>query len=135
MPLQRNLLTKMSNKNCVFCSIDSADYVAENPLAFSVFDKQPVTKGHMLIIPKRHVKDFFEITRAEHDAIYSLLLDMKAMLDLDFSPDGYNIGVNCGVPAGQSVMHVLVHLIPRYTGDTDSPRGGVRGVIPCKAAY
>lgn len=107
----------------------------ENDLAFAVFDKSPVSNGHLLIIPKRHVKDFFEITREEHNAIFSLLLDAKAMLDLDFSPDAYNVGVNCGIQAGQSVMHVHVHLIPRYSGDTASPRGGVRGVIPEKMRY
>ena len=106
----------------------------ENDLAYAIFDKFPVNKGHMLFIPKRHVKDFFDITKEEREAKF---VDMKRdkLLILKYSPDGYNIGVNCGGASGQTVMHVHVHLIPRYIGDTNCPKGGVRGVIPDKMKY
>ncbi|MGL4913702.1 MAG: HIT family protein [Romboutsia sp.] len=119
--------------NCIFCELE--DYILENELAYAIFDKFPVNKGHMLFIPKRHAQDFFEITRKERESIFELIDQGKALLDEKYSPDGYNIGVNCGEESGQTVMHVHVHLIPRYKGDTDSPQGGVRGVIPEKMKY
>lgn len=125
---------KLSNlQNCIFC--DMKDYILENDLAYAIFDKFPVNKGHMLFIPKRHVKDFFDITKEEREAIFSLIDEGKKLLDEKYSPDGYNVGVNCGEVSGQTVMHVHVHLIPRYFGDTKCPKGGVRGVIPDKMKY
>lgn len=118
---------------CPFCNPDNI--VLENAHAFAIFDIYPVNKGHLLIIPKRHVSDFFETTVKEREAINLLLEDGRALLKEKFNPDGYNIGINCGETAGQTIFHVHVHLIPRFEGDMDNPRGGVRGVIPEKRIY
>lgn len=126
-------LWKLSNKECIFCKMK--DYILENELAYAIYDKYPVGKGHMLFIPKRHVKDFFDITKEEREAIFELIDEGKRLLDEKYSPDSYNVGINCGEYAGQTVMHVHVHLIPRYIGDMKDPRGGVRGVIPDKMKY
>ncbi|NLX84027.1 MAG: HIT family protein [Synergistaceae bacterium] len=119
--------------SCIFCEID--DYILDNELVFAVFDKTPINKGHMLFITKRHVENFFDITKEEREAIFELIDEAKPMLDQIYSPEGYNIGVNIGKVAGQSVMHVHVHLIPRYSGDTEAPNCGVRSVIPEKMKY
>ena len=124
---------KLSNKECVFCQMK--DYILENELAYAIYDKYPVGKGHMLFIPKRHVKDFFDITKEEREAIFELIDEGKKLLDEKYSPDSYNVGINCGEHAGQTIMHVHVHLIPRYIGDMKDPTGGVRGVIPEKMKY
>lgn len=124
---------KLSNKECIFCKMK--DYILENELAYAIYDKYPVGKGHMLFIPKRHVKDFFDITKEEREAIFELIDEGKKLLDKKYSPDSYNVGINCGEHAGQTIMHVHVHLIPRYIGDMKDPTGGVRGVIPEKMKY
>ena len=98
-------------------------------------DNYPVSEGHTLIIPKRHVDSFFDLQAIEKAAILQLLDEAKETLDEEFSPDGYNIGINDGAAAGQTVMHVHVHLIPRYRDDTEDPRGGVRWIFPGKAKY
>ena len=126
-------LWKLSNKECIFCKMK--DYILENELAYATYDKYPVGKGHMLFIPKRHVKDFFDITKEEREAIFELIDEGKKLLDKKYSPDSYNVGINCGEHAGQTIMHVHVHLIPRYIGDIKDPTGGVRGVIPYKMKY
>ncbi len=118
---------------CIFCRLK--DYVLENELAYAVFDAMPVNEGHMLIIPKRQVLDKFDNTHQEEAAMHELHRRGKELHDEKYHPDGYNFGVNCNKCAGQSVMHVHMHLIPRYKGDTESPLGGVRGVIPEKMAY
>lgn len=124
-------------ENCLFCEWKNQEekIVLKNELAFATFDGYAVSKGHMLFMTKRHTSNFFETTKEEKEAIFSLVNEAKKMLDEKYSPDGYNIGINCGVAAGQSVMHVHVHLIPRYNGDVENPRGGVRGVIPQKQNY
>lgn len=124
---------KLSNKECIFCEMK--DYILENELAYAIYDKYPVGKGHMLFIPKRHVKNFFDITKEEREAIFELIDEGKKLLDEKYSPDSYNVGINCGEHAGQTIMHVHVHLIPRYIGDMKDPTGGVRGVIPEKMKY
>jgi diadenosine tetraphosphate (Ap4A) HIT family hydrolase len=118
---------------CVFCNI--SDVVVENELALAFYDKYPVNKGHMLIIPKRHVADYFSLSNEEISSINDLLFKCKVLLDEKYHPSGYNIGVNCGKDAGQTIFHCHVHIIPRYKGDIDDPRGGVRGVIPEKRIY
>lgn len=124
------------NNPCLFCEfLKNKIIAAENDLAFAIFDGFPVNPGHVLVIPKRHVANYFELTSAEVLAINGLLNKMKAEVEAKFHPDGYNIGVNVGADAGQSIFHVHVHLIPRYKGDVESPRGGVRGVIPSKRSY
>lgn len=107
----------------------------ENDLAYAIFDKYPVTRGHILVIPKRHHEAIFESTDEEIAAIFSLVREVKGFLDSEYSPDGYNIGINTGRAAGQSVDHLHVHIIPRHIGDTGIPKGGVRGVIPGKQSY
>jgi len=119
--------------NCIFCNQE--ELILENELTWARYDKYPVSPGHLLIITKRHVADFFDTTIEERRALNSLLEECKKMLDREYSPDGYNIGVNCGTAAGQTIMHLHIHLIPRYQGDIDNPRGGVRGVIPEKRIY
>ncbi|MBB6447789.1 HIT family protein [Bacillus benzoevorans] len=119
--------------SCVFCKINNI--VLENDLAMTFYDKYPVNEGHLLIIPKRHVVQYFDLTERERKAIDQLLFEGKSLLDEQYQPDGYNIGVNCGEEAGQTIFHVHVHLIPRFKGDMDDPRGGVRGVIPEKRIY
>jgi diadenosine tetraphosphate (Ap4A) HIT family hydrolase len=118
---------------CPFCR--SPDRVLENPVAFAVYDTCPVNRGHLLIIPKRHYASLFESTKEEIDAIFDLLLRGKEMLDAGYRPDGYNVGVNVGSASGQTIMHLHVHLIPRFLGDMEDPLGGVRGVIPARQKY
>ena len=124
------------NNPCLFCNLpDNLKIQAENDLAFAVFDGFPVNPGHVLVIPKRHVANYFELTKNELRAIQELLFLMKSRVEKEFHPDGFNIGINVGECAGQSVFHVHVHLIPRFKGDVENPRGGVRGVIPAKQKY
>lgn len=117
---------------CPFCEIPSARRISENELAYVVRDARPVTPMHSLVIPKRHVSSYFDLSRSEIDAIHSLLFEQKESLERsDASIGGFNVGVNCGGPAGQTVFHCHIHLIPRRTGDVPSDhRGGVRHVIP-----
>ena len=122
--------------NCFFCkSISKKDFEIENELAIARFDDFPVNNGHLEVIPKRHVKDWWDTTKEERIAIFNLLDEAKKIIDIKYKPDRYNIGMNLGKEAGQSVMHLHVHLIPRYKGDVENPRGGVRGVIPEKQNY
>jgi len=124
-------------KECVFCEqfIPNRNPLFENKLAIAYFDEFPVSKGHIIIITKRHAATFFDITNEEQIAIIELLNKCKKYIDKKYHPDGYNVGLNCGESAGQSVMHIHMHLIPRYNGDVENPRGGVRGVIPNKKNY
>jgi diadenosine tetraphosphate (Ap4A) HIT family hydrolase len=119
----------------LFCRIPREQILIDGPLAVAARDSYPVSKGHTLIIPRRHVASFFNTTEEERQSMLKLLDEVKAMLDSEHKPDGYNIGINNGPAAGQTVMHLHMHLIPRYAGDRPDPRGGVRWVIPEKAAY
>ncbi|HAE62204.1 MAG TPA: HIT family protein [Eubacteriaceae bacterium] len=113
--------------NCIFCKMISAkEYVLENKLSVALFDKFPVNKGHMLIIPKRHFSTYFDATYEEVQAINELAKRAKQLLDDKYSPDGYNIGINIGKDAGQTIFHLHVHMIPRYKGDVEEPKGGIR---------
>lgn len=124
------------DEQCLFCEIqDSARVVSENALAYLTEDAYPVTEGHALVIPKRHVEDYFGLSQAEINAINRLLTEHKDKLEQDSSVTGFNIGANCGDSAGQTVFHCHMHLIPRRKGDMEDPRGGVRHVIPSKANY
>jgi diadenosine tetraphosphate (Ap4A) HIT family hydrolase len=118
---------------CPFCDVEEA--VLSNALAYARFDKYPVNPGHLLILPRRHVPGYFEASASERAALIELLDAGKTLLDQRFRPDGYNIGVNVGATAGQTIMHLHLHLIPRYRGDVAEPRGGVRGVIPARQTY
>ncbi|UCZ54990.1 HIT family protein [Bacillus shivajii] len=118
---------------CLFCELN--DYILENDYAFVIYDKYPVAKGHALVIPKRHVADYFDTTKEEKDAMQELAEQIRDIQIEELSPDGFNVGINCGQVAGQTVFHVHMHVIPRYEGDMEDPRGGVRGVIPEKQKY
>lgn len=124
-----------SQQVCPFCATETAQAVLENELAFAIYDQFPVTPGHALIIPKRHVSSFFETTTEEKIALLDLSTKLRAKLLEERSPDGFNLGINDGPAAGQTVMHLHLHLIPRYAGDTEDPRGGVRWIMPVKAPY
>lgn len=125
----------MCSSNCIFCNIPNDRIIADNDLCFAIFDGFPVSEGHTLIIPKRHVADYFDLTCGEIIAMQQMLIEQKLILDARLSPDGYNVGINVNEAAGQTVFHVHMHLIPRYKGDVENPRGGVRGVIPGKQKY
>jgi diadenosine tetraphosphate (Ap4A) HIT family hydrolase len=120
---------------CPFCPPPADHVLIERPVAFVKRDVYPLTKGHALVISRRHVATFFETTTEERQAMLELLDEAKAMLDREHQPDGYNIGINNGAAAGQTVMHVHLHIIPRYLGDRSDPRGGIRWIFPEKAAY
>jgi diadenosine tetraphosphate (Ap4A) HIT family hydrolase len=124
------------NNPCLFCNINSKDLVFDNEFAFASFDSYPVSKYHSLIVPKRHILDYFELTNDELLACNDLIKKIKKKIqNEDKTVDGFNIGTNSGVVAGQSIMHCHLHLIPRRKGDVDNPQGGVRGVIPSKQHY
>lgn len=124
-----------SESACPFCHILADRIVVENELAFALVDKYPVNPGHLLVCPRRHVASFFDLTESELTDVFRLVHEMKTRCDAEFHPAGYNVGVNVGRPAGQTVMHVHVHLIPRYDGDVEDPTGGVRHVIGGKGRY
>jgi len=120
---------------CPFCTLPSPRLLFRNDAAFVVRDAYPVTPGHTLVIPVRHVESFFDATPSEREAMLALLDTAKHQLQAEFGPAGYNIGINDGAAAGQTIGHLHLHLIPRYLGDRLDPRGGVRWVIPDKADY
>lgn len=131
-----NIIMKTGDEmDCIFCKIEKDRIIKENETAVAIYDGFPVCKGHMLIIPKRHIKDYFEADAHDKEELWKLVEECKKIVDKKFKPDGYNIGINCGHAAGQTVMHLHIHLIPRYNGDIENPRGGVRGVIPDKRIY
>jgi diadenosine tetraphosphate (Ap4A) HIT family hydrolase len=125
----------MALKPCPFCTLPQDRIVDQNDLALVIRDGFPVSPGHTLVIPKRHVGSFFDLSGEEADSMLVLLKAAKITLDEECSPDSYNIGINDGPQAGQTVPHVHMHLIPRYQGDIEDPRGGVRWLIPEKADY
>lgn len=125
----------MTKATCPFCALPSERIVGANDHALWIRDGFPISPGHSLVIPKRHIRSFFETTEEERQSLLLLLDEAKQAADTEFNPDGYNIGINDGPAAGQTVPHLHIHLIPRYTGDLEDPRGGVRWVIPEKADY
>lgn len=126
----------MTNTDCPFCTINpTVEVLAETREAMAILDSFPVNPGHTLIIPRRHVASYFDLTSDEQQALWQLVNTTKTLLENRYHPDGFTIGINVGATAGQSVMHVHIHLIPRYKGDVEQPKGGVRGVIPGKQSY
>ena len=111
---------------CVFCSLSQNEFLFENDLAFAVKDKMPASKGHILVIPKRHVRTYFSLTSDEIKAMHELAQKVKQYLDDLYHPDGYNVGFNVEGAGGQSVWHAHMHILPRYNGDSHHPRGGIR---------
>lgn len=125
----------MSLPECIFCKLPESRVIHRNELALWIYDAFPVSPGHSLIIPTRHVLSYFEITTDERLAMHTLLDQAKASLARELSPHGFNIGINDGASAGQTISHLHMHLIPRFEGDVADPRGGIRWIIPEKAKY
>lgn len=115
-------------ERCIFCQIAEKAIICENDLAKAFYDNFPVNEGHTLVVPKRHVATYFEVTPAELAAVNELIFKVKDLLEEQYHPDGYNVGANVGEAAGQSVFHFHVHVIPRFVGDVKNPRGGIRKV-------
>ena len=120
---------------CPFCQLPPERLLLQNDWALVIRDGYPISPGHTLVIPRRHVGSFFDLTPDEHQGVLALLHAARQGLEEAHAPAGYNIGINDGAAAGQTVPHLHVHLIPRYTGDQSDPRGGVRWIFPDKADY
>ena len=124
------------NNPCLFCNIKESGFAIENELAYASYDSYPVSNMHCLIIPKRHVKDYFDLTDAEVIACNMMIKNIKKEIEFkDPKVKGFNIGTNVGKISGQSILHCHIHLIPRREGDVENPQGGVRSVIPSKQHY
>jgi len=122
-------------RDCPFCTLPNERIFDSNTFGVVIRDGFPVSPGHTLIIPKRHFSSWFECTDEEQIGLMELLTKAQKILEKEFNPDGYNIGINDGPAAGQTVPHLHMHLIPRYKGDQEDTRGGVRWIIPEKAKY
>ncbi|MHB8474520.1 MAG: HIT family protein [Gammaproteobacteria bacterium] len=127
--------TTHTAESCPFCDPPKDRVFAQDKLVIALWDGYPVSPGHALIIPRRHMPSLFDTTETEQSALLAMVNLTKAIIDERHRPDGYNIGVNVGAAAGQTVFHLHIHVIPRFVGDVDEPRGGVRHVIPAKANY
>ena len=124
------------NNPCIFCDVKKQGIIYENDYAFVSYDSYPVSKFHSLIIPKRHIKNFFDLNDKELNACNELIKKIKSKIENDDNlVEGFNLGTNAGSVAGQTIMHCHIHLIPRRRGDVENPQGGVRGVIPLKQHY
>jgi diadenosine tetraphosphate (Ap4A) HIT family hydrolase len=117
--------------NCIFCDLanEKSIYLLENKLFWSCLDDLPVTNGHALVIPKRHVDSFFDLSEEEIKSAYDLIKEVKDIIDKKYHPDAYNIGLNDGKAAGQTIFHLHIHIIPRYFSDVPDPTGGVRNIL------
>tara|TARA_B100001175_G_scaffold18508_1_gene13883 strand:- start:198 stop:599 length:402 start_codon:yes stop_codon:yes gene_type:complete len=124
------------NNPCLFCNTNNKEYLIENDLAFATFDSYPVSKNHLLVIPKRHVENYFDLSNDEILACNEIIkLSKKKLEEDDQTIEGFNLGSNNGKAAGQSINHCHIHMIPRRLGDVDNPQGGVRAVISSKQHY
>ncbi|MDA8100452.1 MAG: HIT family protein [Nitrospiraceae bacterium] len=121
--------------SCPFCSLDPAKLIAGDALTMTVRDTLPVSPGHTLVLPRRHIASIFDATREEVSSLWDAVQAARRDLLKQFSPDGFNIGVNDGLASGQTILHLHIHLIPRYNGDMPDPRGGIRWIFPEKAKY
>tara|TARA_B100001115_G_scaffold73711_1_gene54289 strand:- start:243 stop:644 length:402 start_codon:yes stop_codon:yes gene_type:complete len=127
---------KDPNDPCIFCNVRKEDMIYENKYAFVSYDSYPVSKFHSLIIPKRHIRNYFDLDEKELNACNQLIKKIKTKIEKhDNLVEGFNLGTNAGIVAGQTIMHCHIHLIPRRKGDVENPQGGVRGVIPLKQHY
>jgi diadenosine tetraphosphate (Ap4A) HIT family hydrolase len=127
-------LKENNTHNCPFCS-DEFDVIEESEHCFAIRDSYPVSKGHTLIISKRHISDFHDLNKNEQENCWALVNKIRNKLESELKPDGFNIGINVGKVAGQTVFHTHIHVIPRYEGDIENPRGGIRNVIPEMGDY
>jgi diadenosine tetraphosphate (Ap4A) HIT family hydrolase len=131
-------LFNVQKPDCLFCDFGNPErnsIIVETELAYARWDDFPASKGHAGVVPKRHVESYFDLSDDELLAIYGLSKQVKEIADAKYYPDAYNIGVNDGEAAGRTIHHCHVHLIPRYVGDVENPRGGVRHIIPGKGNY
>jgi diadenosine tetraphosphate (Ap4A) HIT family hydrolase len=131
----RKMGSDVTSDGCPFCHLEPRRVLDQNELAVAIADAFPVSPGHTLVIPRRHVAGFFELTAAEVAAVMELVFRMQRRLAAERGPDGFNIGVNVGTVGGQTVMHAHVHLIPRFAGDVLDPTGGVRNLLPGSGRY
>ena len=122
-------------KICVFCQKPHSEKICENQLAKAFYDQYPVNQGHVLITPKRHVETFFDASPEELSAINDLIFNVKETLDQKYKPAGYNIGVNANLAGDQTIFHLHFHVIPRYSGDVENPRGGIRKIKKSLVPY
>jgi diadenosine tetraphosphate (Ap4A) HIT family hydrolase len=126
----------MKSELCPFCErITSGEILIASALSAVIKDAFPINPGHCLIVPNRHVMSIFEMTDDEAKDLFGLVTSVKAIIEKKFSPAGYNLGMNIGPAAGQTIAHAHLHVIPRYQGDVEDPRGGVRYIIPARAKY
>jgi diadenosine tetraphosphate (Ap4A) HIT family hydrolase len=125
----------MDLQDCPFCHLEKSRIHLESEFSVAFFDAFPVAAGHMLVVPRRHVISFFDLPEAEQTAVWKLVAKVRSKLMAELKPNGFNIGLNDGLAAGQTVMHAHIHVIPRRKGDVADPRGGVRWIIPHKAPY
>jgi diadenosine tetraphosphate (Ap4A) HIT family hydrolase len=125
------------NNPCLFCDKDNLEnrIIIENDFCYARWDNSPVSNGHAEIVPKKHIESFFDLDKSQIEQVYSLICDVKNLIQEKYNPDGYNIGINDGESAGRTIHHLHIHLIPRYKGDVEDPRGGVRHIIPGKGSY
>ena len=121
--------------NCPFCEIEESRVILESDIGLVIRDAFPISPGHTLVIPKKHIPSFFKLERADRDGLLDLLEKAKLNLDREYNPQSYNVGINDGPEAGQTIPHLHIHIIPRYRGDCEDPRGGVRWINPDKAKY
>jgi diadenosine tetraphosphate (Ap4A) HIT family hydrolase len=129
-----NKLPRNAEVKCPFCNLSRrVEIICETATCVAFYDGYPVSPGHALIVPKRHVASYFDLTNHEREAMNVMLMYVKGKVDERFHPDGYNVGINVNEAAGQSVGHVIMHLIPRYSGDVENPKGGVRGILRRKS--
>lgn len=126
----------MRKTSCLFCDlIGKSKVIYDSNSWIAVLDNYPVSNGHTLLIPKEHYETYFDLPDMLKESMHYAIEHIKEFLDKEYTPDGYNIGCNCGEAAGQTIHHFHLHIIPRYNGDVENPRGGVRGVIPSKQSY
>ncbi len=121
--------------NCPFCTISTSQIIISNPVAIVFRDGFPVSEGHTLVVPRRHVESLFDLSAEDQALVWALVAEVREVLKKEYRPSGFNIGINDGAVAGQTVGHAHVHIIPRYAEDVKDPRGGVRWVLPDKAKY
>lgn len=122
--------------DCSFCNPGSkSEFITESAMVYSILDRFPVTNGHALVIPKKHIPNYFDLSVNRQQSIWIVVNRVKEILEERYKPEGFNVGFNVNEPAGQSIFHTHIHVIPRYSGDMDNPKGGVRHVIPEKGKY
>lgn len=134
-PVSLHRLARMNRTECPFCNLPKERVVLESETTLAFFDGYPVTEGHALVIPKQHVASIFELPPSELAALWAQVANVRTLLAEKYRPDAFNVGLNDGPAAGQTVPHAHIHVIPRRKGDTSDPRGGIRWIIPAKAKY